>query len=219
MEKLSLSAQIILWIMGCSTAILVVVFFCTRYYDLPSFSALHAAACLLLLLLVSWAIVARHLKPLAKLAGAVQCVTEGHLDEQQPAKSGVCDEIGQLENSFLAMQHALSGYIADLQQKRELLSRQNASLQEAYEKAREADGVKERFLNNMTDQMASTVDSITRLTDTICQNYSQLSRADMMKIQIQMLADTDTITRLLDQMLTASQHSRQQPTLKEPFML
>lgn len=221
MEKLSLSAQIILWIMGCSTAIWVVVFLCMSYYHLPSFSLAIVVPSLVILLMVCTVIVARHLRPLDKLARQVQRVTEGHLDEQMPAAtSSVSDEIGQLEDSFRTMQHSLSDYIADLQQKREQLSRQNTQLQEAYEKAREADGVRERFLSNMTDQMASTVDSITRMTHTICTGYGQLSRADMVKIQIQILTDTDNVTRMLDQMLSASQQGQQQqPQLTESIML
>ena len=117
------------------------------------------------------------------------------------------------------MQRALTGYITEMQQKRDTLNRQNQALESAYAKAREADGMKALFLSRMTAQMSETVENIDKLTTRLCEHHKELSKTELMKIQIEMLSYTDTVTRLLDQMLTASQHSRQQPTLKEPFML
>ena len=90
-----------------------------------------------------------------------------------------------------------------MQQKREALSQQNEKLQAAYEQAKEADRVKERFLSNMTEQMTRSVGSITTLTETVCNDYKDLSRADMVKLQIQILNDTETVTLLLQKMLDA----------------
>lgn len=198
----SLSTQVMLWVMGCSLAVFAIVFLCMRYYDLPSYSLTAAAICLLVLLLICRYVIAYHLHPLSLLADSAQRMAEGHLDERVP-DSGHKDEIGQLQNSFVAMQHSLSDYISDMQQKRKALSQQNEKLQEAYEQAKEADSAKERFLNNMTEQMTRTVGSITTLAETLCNDYKDLSRADMMKIQIQILNDTETVTLLLNKMLTA----------------
>jgi methyl-accepting chemotaxis protein len=199
----SLSTQIILWVGGCSLAVFVVVFLCMQYYDLPSFPLAAAVICLLVLLILCWHIVAYHLRPLGLLADSAQRMAEGHLDERVP-DSGHKDEIGQLQNNFVAMQHSLSDYISDMQQKREMLSQQNEKLQAAYEQAKEADLVKERFLNNMTEQMTRSVGSITTLTETICNDFKDLSRADLAKHQIQILNDTETVTLLLNKMLSAT---------------
>lgn len=199
----SLSTQIILWVGGCSLAVFVVLFLWMQYYDLPCFPLAAAAICLLVLLVVCWHVVSYHLRPLGILAESAQRMAEGHLDERVP-DSGHKDEIGQLQNSFVAMQHSLADYISDMQQKREALSQQNEKLQAAYEQAKEADIVKERFLSNMTEQMTRSVSSITTTTETICDKYKDLSKADMVKLQIQILNDTETITLLLNKMLNAT---------------
>ena len=198
----SLSAQIVLWVGGCSLATFVVVFLSMQYYDLPCFPIVLAVISLLILLVVCWHIVAYYLRPLGLLADSAQHMAEGHLDERVP-DSGHKDEIGQLQNNFVVMQHSLSDYISDMQQKREALSQQNEKLQAAYEQAKEADRVKERFLSNMTEQMTRSVGSITTLTETVCNDYKDLSRADMVKHQIQILNDTETVTLLLQKMLDA----------------
>ncbi len=199
----SLSTQIILWVCGCSLAIFAVVFLCMHYYDLPSFPIVMAAVSLLVLLLLCKLVVDHHLRPLGILAKSAQRMADGHLDERVP-DSGRKDEIGQLQNNFVAMQHSLSDYISDLQRKRETLSVQNEKLQTAYEQAKEADHVKERFLSNMTEQMTHSVSSITSLTETVCNDYKHISRADMAKLQIQILNDTETVTLLLNKMLSAT---------------
>lgn len=199
----SLSAQIVLWVAGCSLAVFVVIFLWMQYYNLPCFPFVAAAISLVVLLVVCWYVVGAYLHPLGILADSAQRMAEGHLDERVP-DSGHKDEIGQLQNSFVAMQHSLADYISDMHQKQEALSQQNEKLQAAYEQAKEADIVKERFLNNMTEQMARSVNSITTLTEIICDNYKDLSRSDMVKLQIQILNDTETITLLLNKMLNAT---------------
>lgn len=200
----SLTTQILLWVVGCSVGIFAVVYLCMHYNQLPSFSMTAAIISLLLLLVACRIVVAHHLRPLKLLANSAKRIAEGHLDERVP-DSGHKDEIGQLQNSFVVMQRSLSDYISDMQQKRDALSEQNVMLQAAYEQAQEADKLKERFVSNMTDQMTRTVGSLTMQTETLCNEFRHLSRAELAKIQIQILNDTDTVILLLDKMLNASQ--------------
>ena len=179
------------------------VFLCMRYFNLPCFPLAAAVICLVVLVVVCWYVVCAHLRPLDVLADSAQRMAEGHLDERVP-DSGHIDEIGQLQNSFVAMQHSLADYISDLHQKQDALSQQNKKLQAAYEQAKEADILKERFLSNMTEQMTRCVNSITTQTENICDNYKDLSRSDMVKHQIQILNDTETVTLLLNKMLNAT---------------
>ena len=67
-----------------------------------------------------------------------------------------------------------------------------------------ADDVKTRFLNQMTEQMAQNVETVTALSDSLCEQSRELSKAELMKMKIQMLAYTDNVTLLLDQMLNKS---------------
>ena len=199
----SLTTQIMLWVGGCSTAVFVIVYLSTLYYNLPVFSVTAAIIYLLVLLLVCRYVIARHMRPLRLLADSAQHIAEGHLDETVP-DSGQKDEIGQLQNSFVTMQHSLSDYISDMHQKRETLSAQNEKLQAVYEQAQEAGSVKEHFLSNMTDQMTRSIDTIATLAETLCNDHETLSRAEMTKLQIQIVNETDTVTMLLDKMLSAT---------------
>ena len=199
----SLTTQIMLWVGGCSAAVFVIVYLSTQYYDLPVFSVTAAVIYLLVLVLVCRYVVARHLRPLKLLADSAQRIAEGHLDETVP-DSGHKDEIAQLQNSFVTMQRSLADYISDMQLKRETLSAQNEQLQAAYEQAQAAGSVKERFLGNMTDQMTRSIDAIAAQTETLCNDCETLSRAELVKIQIQILNETETVTMLLDNMLSAT---------------
>ena len=112
------------------------------------------------------------------------------------------DEVGQLQNNFAKMQHALTGFITEMQQKRDMLSRQNEELEAAYAHAREADSIKTQFLSRMTEQMGQTVEDIDRLTTLLCDHHADMSKTELMKLHIEMLSKTDTVTRLLDQMIS-----------------
>lgn len=181
---------------------------------------LAAAVGLAVLSVLCWYIIDSHLGPLTLLANsaehiAARAMNSSSAEEKQGGKKGEKademlpfshrrDEIGQLQNSFATMQHSLADYISEIQTKRDTLVRQNEEMEQVYEQARRADDVKTRFLNQMTEQMAQNVEAITALNDTLCEQSQELSKAELMKMKIQMLAYTDNVTRLLDQMLNKS---------------
>ena len=88
-----------------------------------------------------------------------------------------------------------------MRQKQETLSLQNTQLQEAYDEAQEYDRLKANFVHQMTDQMVEPVDTVCRHADNIVANYNTLTKADMAKIQIDILSTTEAITKLLRQLL------------------
>ena len=200
----SLSTQMALWVAGAAAVIFVGIYIYSEYYHLPFFTLPVAIISLIILVAICWGVIAHHLHPLSLLATSAQHIIDGHLDEPIP-DSGQKDEIGQLQNSIATMQRSLSDYLSEMNQKQEMLSQQNMELQEAYKQAQEADGVKAKFLSNMTDQMVQAVNTISTLTHTLCDNYQDLSKTEMVKIQVQMLTETDIVTRLLNQMLDVSQ--------------
>ena len=77
--------------------------------------AIVLAVCfgLLLLLVVSFRIISRELKPLKTLAGQAETIAGGNFDEVLPESNRI-DEIGQLSHSFGDMQHSLISYIDEL---------------------------------------------------------------------------------------------------------
>lgn len=214
----SFSAHVTLWVVGFVAVILgVVLMVMARFLqtveagwdgrELMQTAMLTAAASLAVLTVLCWWVIDHHLRPLSLLAETAQRIADGREEEQVPM-SGQRDEIGQLQNSFASMQRSLSAYMSEMRQKRDTLCRQNAELQDAYEQAREKDNVKTQFIGWMTEQMGQAVETISELTERLCDHHAELSKAELMSIKIQMLSNTDTVTHLLDQMIAppASSH-------------
>ena len=208
----SLTARITLWVSGTSAVIMgAVVLMVSRFtqvegsategHTLMLTALLLAAVSIVVLFLLVWWVVWHHLNPLRLLADSAQRIADGKLEERVP-DTGHKDEIGQLQNSFAVMQRSLSDYIAKLQQQRDALNRQNEELEAAYSQAREADGVKARVLSRMSAQMTETVEAIDQLTQRFCDHHQEMSKTELMKMKIEMNTYTDTVTRLLDHMVS-----------------
>ena len=99
------------------------------------------------------------------------------------------------------MQSAQKDYIDEMQQKQVKLNVQHAELKAAYEEAQAYEEKKARFLRDMTDRMVAPVDKVCRSTDTICCDYSQLSKDDMTALNEDIMCGTTEITELLDQLI------------------
>lgn len=208
----SFTAQVTLWVVGFVAVILCVILVVMVRFsqavvtgrdgsELMLLSLLTVAVSLGVLVLLCWWVIDRHLHPLSLLSATAQRIADGQ-DEAAVPMIGQRDEIGQLQNSFAKMQQSLSRYMAELQQKGDALSRQNAELQAAYEQLREKDSVKTQFIGRMTAQMGQAVETLSALTERLCDHHAELTKAELMRIQIEMLSNTNTVTRLLDQMLT-----------------
>ncbi len=165
--------------MGCSTAIWVVVFLCMSYYHLPSFSLAIVVLSLIILLLVCTVIVARHLRPLDKLARQVQRVTEGHLDEQMPTATRRRDSVGQLQNGFIQMQQALHTHVSEIQQVNAALEQQNQELVEASKIQQEADNRKTAFVQDMLHQIRTPLNIINGFTQVLAAEYHNIPEEDI----------------------------------------
>jgi methyl-accepting chemotaxis protein len=155
---------------------------------------------LLLILLFCWRIITSHLLPVQQLADSVQQLANGHLDVRIP-DTGMKNEIGQLQNSFATMQLSLASYMDEMQQKRVQLNQQNAELKSAYEQAQEYEKLKARFLGNMTDQMLNPINSVCEQANQIADRYQQLTQTEMRQSEKTVLAHTESVTKLLEQLL------------------
>ena len=133
-------------------------------------------------------------------------MSEGHFEVVVP-DSKRRDEIGQLQRSFSKMQHSLSDYISRIHRSTEMLTQRNEELLKASELAKEDNRMKTAVLNNMTDQMVRPVDIIAAESDLIRQEYKNYSEEEMAKHVDRMLASTEDVTSLLNQLLDASQNT------------
>ena len=209
----SLTARITRWVVGFAAVIMTVILLFLGQLihvdgsegmdgsPLLTTALLTTGASLIVLLLLCRQVISRHLHPLDMLAGSAQRIADGKMEESVP-DTGHEDEVGQLQNSFAKMQRALTDYITEMQRKRDVLNKQNEELEAAYAHAREADSIKTQFLSRMTEQMGQTVEDINQLTSQLCDHHDQMSVTELMKLHIELLSKTDTVTHLLDKMIS-----------------
>ncbi len=171
--------------------------FFSHFIDIQQFLLSTGIIGVLILLAICWILIARHLRPLRQLAISAQHIAGGHLDESIPTSSRK-DEVGKLQNSLAKMQQSLNSYLEEIRSKQLVLSSQNAKLQEAYGEAQEYDELKSKFVREMTNKMSTPVKIVYQNTETICADYPTLTKADMARIQIDILSATGEVTQLLD---------------------
>jgi HAMP domain-containing protein len=155
---------------------------------------------IIVLLYILYIVIARHLRPLHRLADAAQTIAQGNLDTPIP-DTHHRDETGRLQNSLSRMQQALKAYMTEMKRKQAKLNRQHAQLQATYDEAEAYEKKKANFLRNMTQRMAPHVDDLCQTTDTLCRDYPQLSKTDMDSLQTDIMQGSESITQLLDQLI------------------
>lgn len=154
----------------------------------------------LVLIFILYLVIARHLRPLRILADVAQSIAEGNLETPIP-DTRYEHEFARLQSSLKKMQNAQKDYIDEMQQKQVKLNVQHAELKAAYDEAQAYEEKKARFLRDMTDRMVAPVDKVCRSTDTLCCDYSQLSKDDMTALNEDIMSGTEEITELLDQLI------------------
>lgn len=155
---------------------------------------------IIVLLYILYIVIARHLRPLHRLADAAQTIAQGNLDTPIP-DTHHRDETGRLQNSLSRMQQALKAYMTEMKRKQAKLNRQHAQLQATYDEAEAYEKKKANFLRNMTQRMAPHVDDLCQTTDTLCRDYPQLSKTDMDSLQTDIMQSSESIIQLLDQLI------------------
>ena len=172
----------------------------SRYSRMHQVLLIWGIGGILVLLIVLYLIIARHLRPLHLLADTAQSIASGNLDTPIP-DSHHEHETGRLQSSLKKMQHSLRDYMEEMQQKQTTLSRQNTELQAAYGEAQAYETMKTTFLTEMTAKMAAPVEQVCHSTEDICRDYTTLSKAEMTALQTDIMEGTNTIVELLDQLI------------------
>lgn len=144
-----------------------------------------------------------NLRPLRQLGLFAEKMSEGDFNVSVP-DSKRRDEIGQLQHSFFRMQKSLNDYIYKIRHTTETLTERNAELEKASEMAKEDDRMKTAVINNMTDKMLQPINIIADENDLIRQEYKNLSEEEMAQHVDRMLENTETVTRLLNEVLDAA---------------
>ena len=171
-----------------------------RYSRMQWFLWFRGMAGVLILLIVLYAVVGRHLRPLHWLADSAQSIANGNLDTQIPDTHHE-HEAGRLQNSLAKMQQALKAYMTEMQQKQVTLSKQNADLKAAYADVQAYEVKKTNFVRDMTAQMANPVESLCQQANIICRDAATMTKEEMAQRQAVIIKDSETITQLLDNLM------------------
>jgi HAMP domain-containing protein len=171
-----------------------------RYSRMQWFLWFRGMAGVVILLIVLYTVVGRHLRPLHWLADSAQSIASGNLDTPIPDTHHE-HEAGRLQNSLAKMQQALKAYMTEMQQKQVTLSKQNTDLKAAYAEVQAYEEKKSNFVRDMTTQMARPVERLCQEAETICRNATSMTREEMAQRQTVIIKDSETITQLLDKLM------------------
>ena len=159
---------------------------------------------LLLLLLSSWYIVSRSVRPLQKLVDSAHQMTQHEFTGDIPDSTRE-DEIGRLQRRFKAMQQSLGQYVSSVRQQSAVLEARHAELQQAYEHAKEEERIRNSVLHKMTKGMSAPVADITAVSRTICEEYQEMTDDYMDAMVDKIENDANQVGELLNELLRAAQ--------------
>ncbi len=171
-----------------------------RYSRMQGFLWFRGMAGIVILLIVLYVVVGRHLRPLHWLADSAQSIANGNLDTPIPDTHHE-HEAGRLQNSLAKMQQAQKAYMTEMQQKQVTLSQQNAELKAAYAKVQAYEVKKTNIVHDMTAQMAKPVERLCQEAETLCRDAASMTREEMAQRQAVIMQDSETITQLLDKLM------------------
>lgn len=155
---------------------------------------------LLLLLLSTWFIVSRSVRPLQKLVDSTHQMTQHEFTGEIPDSTRE-DEIGRLQRRFKALQQSLSKYVGKVRQQSAVLEARRAELQEAYDRAKAEEHVRNAVLHQMTADMSAPVADITAVSRTICEEYQEMTDDYMDAMVDKIEKDANQVGEMLNQLL------------------
>ena len=170
---------------------------------------------LLLLLLSTWYIVSRSVRPLQKLVDSTHQMTQHEFTGDIPDSTRE-DEIGQLQRRFKAMQESLGKYVGKVRQQSAVLEARHAELQQAYEHAKEEEHIRNAVLHKMTKKMSEPVADITAVSRTICEEYQNMTDDYIDAMVDKIDKDAHQVSELLNELLrTAEEETTSRPQTDE----
>ena len=111
------------------------------------------------------------------------------------------DEIGRLQRRFKAMQKSLGSYIGEVRQQSAVLEARHAELQQAYDRAKDEERMRNAVLHKMTKDMSEPVADITAVSRTICEEYDNMTDDYMDAMVDKIENDANQVGEMLNQLL------------------
>lgn len=164
---------------------------------------------LLLMLVVCWKIINHFIRPLDQLAQQTRYLTDGHYDKTLP-RSNREDVVGQLQNSFIAMQQSINDHISNIQQMNEEMEKRNTELLTANKLIEEADQRKATFIHDVSLQIRTPLNIIAGFMQVLRETYNLLPEEEVVAFTETMKQNTATIHRMANMIFDVSRQDVQQ---------
>ena len=158
---------------------------------------------LVLIMLFCGITVAHAIRPLYKLTGKLQRLTDGHYDEQIP-RSRYNDVVGRLQNSFATMQESLDSHVNNIRQMNVESARRNEELVRTSELAKIADRQKTLFIQNVSHQIRTPLNIIMGFAQVLKDNKRLLSVDEMQDITEMIRHNARLLNRMVQMLFDSS---------------
>jgi signal transduction histidine kinase len=158
---------------------------------------------LVLIMLFCGITVAHAIRPLYKLTGKLQRLTDGHYDEQIP-RSRYNDVVGRLQNSFATMQESLDSHVNNIRQMNVESARRNEELVRTSELAKIADRQKTLFIQNVSHQIRTPLNIIMGFAQVLKDSKRLLSVDEMQDITEMIRHNARLLNRMVQMLFDSS---------------
>ena len=167
------------------------------YYSLIYMVVAIIASGLILMYLLCISIVRRMMQPISQLALQTHDMANGNFNGRM-APSNRRDEVGQLQNSFVAMQTAIAGYVTDLQRVKEETELRNEQLVVAKNMMEEAGRRKTAFIQDLSHQIRTPLNIISGFIQVLRDAHSMMTERDFDTMTRDIKQNCHTITTIAD---------------------
>ena len=152
---------------------------------------------LLLLWTFCYFVVRRNVARLQMLATTTQDMAKGIFDTPIP-ETHRKDDIGQLQNSFSAMQASLAKYVANLERMKAELKQRNQELMEAKGQAEASDKRKSAFIQDMSHQIRTPLNIVNGFAQILRENHRMMSEVERLELSRDMEHNSYIISTIID---------------------
>ncbi len=166
------------------------------YHRLTNFLIPLVVLGLLFILLLCNRVVRHAVIPLHKLVRQSQQIATGNYNQQIP-HSQRADEIGRLQNSFVAMQESLNVHLNSIQQANEEAKQRNEELAHASQLVEDATRQKTAFIQNVTHQIRTPLNIIMGFAQVLRDSIKMLPEEEAKNITDVMSHNTGTLSRMV----------------------
>lgn len=158
---------------------------------------------LLLMLLICWKTIQHFIAPLDQLAQESHHIAQGDLRQDIPT-SHRSDVVGDLQNSFVAMQDTIDQHIGNIQKMNAETEKRNNQLAKANQLAEEMDRNKTTFVREVLLQIRTPLNIIAGFMQVMRDTYSTLPTEEAEKSIDTMKQGATTVKRMASMLLDAS---------------